>query len=50
MKKKKFSECTFKPKINSSTGPSRNFQEFLETQNAHVSKVQQKREQLKKNI
>ena len=43
-RKKKFKECTFKPKINESSLPTRNLDEFLENQNAHLLKVQKKKD------
>ena len=50
LKKKKFEECTFKPKTNTGNPPNRNFNQFLENQYAHTQKVNEKREQLRKNI
>lgn len=52
MKGKEMKQCTFKPKTNSNpkSQKKRDFNEFLESQNAHTKKIMEKREKLKKNI
>lgn len=45
-----FQQCTFKPKINNSKGPKRNFSQFIENQYAHSQKVIEKCNVMKKTI